>query len=316
MEARDANMSAAVTRAMVAATMTIAWVVAAVSAAVTIAWVVAAVSAAVTIAWVVAAVPATVPVARMVAAVPATVPVARMVAAVPTMTGAMAATMVRGRMMGRMMMISSARDAGQENQTEGQCQKCGELFHGFDLGRRTKHSACKISDVAQADLFMIHQRYSPPFPSMTTTEVKMKAGQADMPASAATAVAGVPAPMAGTRAAAMANGAIAINRMAMAVIARDGSLTINRRAARTAGVRDTAAARMTVSIACLAGGRTEDGEADRDGQQGDDLFHEGWRIGFDLSPQHGGVIIRRSASPAIRDSAKFFCRANSPFGMN
>lgn len=111
-------------------------------------------------------------------------------------------------------------------------------------------------------------------------------------------------PMRGmTGAAAMAHGAVAILRAAMTITTDDHTLTIDRCAAGTAGVREAAATRMavTMAIASLTGGRSEDGKADRDGQEGDEFFHEGWRFGFDLLPHHGGVVIGRGAAAAIRD---------------
>jgi hypothetical protein len=72
----------------------------------------------------------------------------------------------------------------------------------------------------------------------------------------------------------MAHGAVAILEAAMTITTDDHTLTINRGAAGTAGVRE-AAARMAVTIASLAGGWCEDGEADSDSQEGDELFHSG-----------------------------------------
>lgn len=104
-------------------------------------------------------------------------------------------------------------------------------------------------------------------------------GEADATATATVAVRGVPMgrmPMRGmTGAAAMAHGAVAILRAAMTITTDNDTLTIDRCAAGTAGVREAAATRMTVTIACLAGSRSEDGKADRDGQEGDEFFHEG-----------------------------------------
>jgi hypothetical protein len=73
----------------------------------------------------------------------------------------------------------------------------------------------------------------------------------------------------------MAHGAIAILRAAMTITTDDHTLTIDRCAAGTAGVREAAATRMTVTIASLAGSRSEDGKAGRDGQKGNEFFHEG-----------------------------------------
>ena len=80
-------------------------------------------------------------------------------------------------------------------------------------------------------------------------------------------------PMTVARAAAMACGAVAINGVAVAIMAGADTLTINRRAATAAGVREAAAGR-TVAVTCLAGGRSENGKTGGEGQQGDELFHE------------------------------------------
>ncbi len=117
-------------------------------------------------------------------------------------------------------------------------------------------------------------------------------------------------PMRGmTGAAAMAHRAIAILRAAMTITADDDTLTIDRCAAGTAGVREAAATRMTVTmaIASLAGGGCKDGKANSDGQEGDEFFHEGWRFGFDLLPHHGGVIFRRGSRRAIQQPQKISC---------
>ncbi len=74
----------------------------------------------------------------------------------------------------------------------------------------------------------------------------------------------------------MAHRAVAILEAAMTITTNDHTLTINRSAAGTAGVGvATAATRMTVTIASLAGGGCEDGEADSDSQKGDKFFHSG-----------------------------------------
>lgn len=79
--------------------------------------------------------------------------------------------------------------------------------------------------------------------------------------------------MAVARAAAMARGAVAIDGMAVTIMASADTLTINGRAATAAGVREAAAGR-TVAVASLAGGRSENGKTGGEGQQGDELFHE------------------------------------------
>jgi hypothetical protein len=77
-----------------------------------------------------------------------------------------------------------------------------------------------------------------------------------------------------TGSAAMVHLAVAIDRAAMAIIARDDSLTINRCAARVADVGVTTA-RMTMPIARLAGGRSESGKTGGEGKEGDEFFHWG-----------------------------------------
>ena len=103
----------------------------------------------------------------------------------------------------------------------------------------------------------------------------------------------------------MARSAIAIDGTAVAIMTGADTLTINGRAAGTAGVREAAAGR-TVVVACLAGGRSENGKTGGDGQQGDELFHEEGGLCFDLLPHPCGVFIRRGAAEPIRDSAKHF----------
>ena len=106
-------------------------------------------------------------------------------------------------------------------------------------------------------------------------------------------------------AAAMARGAVSIDGMAVAVMAGADALAVNRRAAGTAGVGIAAAGR-TMTVARLAGGRSEDGKTGGDGQQGDELFHEEGGLYFDLLPHPCGVFIRRGAAVRIRGSAKHF----------
>ncbi len=77
----------------------------------------------------------------------------------------------------------------------------------------------------------------------------------------------------------MAHRAIAIHRAAVAIMAHDNTLTINGRAAG-ATVVGVAAVGGTVVIPRLTGGRSEDGKASNDSQQGDEFFHRGWRFRF------------------------------------
>ena len=71
----------------------------------------------------------------------------------------------------------------------------------------------------------------------------------------------------------MAHAAVTIDRATMTIMADDDALTIDGRAAGTAGVR-IATAGMTVTVASLAGGRGENGEAGCDGQESDEFFHD------------------------------------------
>ena len=110
----------------------------------------------------------------------------------------------------------------------------------------------------------------------TATKIEMKARQADVSATAATVtgtMAGaMPAAMTRTRTAAMADRAVAIHRMTVAVVACDSAFTIHRRSAGTAGVGHAAAGGMMM-ISRPHGGRSENGKAGSDSQEGDELFH-------------------------------------------
>ena len=92
-----------------------------------------------------------------------------------------------------------------------------------------------------------------------------------------------------TGAAAMTHGAVAILQAAMTISADDHTLTIDRRAAGAAGMGEATARRavpVPVAVIGLAGGRGENGEAGGDSQEGDDLFHDGGVVSFDLLPLH------------------------------
>lgn len=131
----------------------------------------------------------------------------------------------------------------------------------------------------------------------TTTKIEMKARQADVSATAAAVTAAmtgaVPAAMPVTRTAAMADRAIAINRMAVTIIACDSTFAVNRRATGAASVRVTAAG--AVSIQCLRRGGCEHGKADRDSEEGDDLFHD--ELGFGLSRCRQRAACKSDAAP-------------------
>ena len=59
---------------------------------------------------------------------------------------------------------------------------------------------------------------------------------------------------------------------------------------------------VVVWVTRLHRGRSEDGKAGGDGQEGDDLFHMQWGFDFNSWPRQGGVCMRRSSSPAIQQS--------------
>ncbi|GEP41481.1 hypothetical protein BGE01nite_07720 [Brevifollis gellanilyticus] len=80
----------------------------------------------------------------------------------------------------------------------------------------------------------------------------------------------------------MTHSAVTILQAAMTVTTDNDTLTINRATAGAAVVRE-AAARIAVAMAVISlrGGRGESSQAgDRDGEEGDDLFHDGGRSLF------------------------------------
>lgn len=63
---------------------------------------------------------------------------------------------------------------------------------------------------------------------------------------------------------------------------------------------------VTVVVTRLRGGRSEHGKASGDGEEGEEFFHDGWWFALDGLPHPCGVIIRRGAAAAIRDSRILF----------
>lgn len=129
--------------------------------------------------------------------------------------------------------------------------------------------------------------------SATASEIKMEARQAEVSAATvvgtmAGAVPAMPMSASITRAAAMADGAVAIDGMPVTVIARHRPFAVNRSAAGTAVVRK-APAGGAVEITRLRGGWGEDCKACDGSQESDEFFHDERGDGFDLLPHSCGV---------------------------
>lgn len=151
----------------------------------------------------------------------------------------------------------------------------------------------------------------------TAAKIKMKAWKTDVSTIAAeigTMTGVVTATITVTWAAAMADDAVTIDGMTVAVVAGDGAFAIHWRAARAAVVRETATG--AVAVKRLRGGGREDSKAGGQCEEGDEFFHSGWRVAFDLLPRSCGVFIRRGAPAAIRDSSNIFLLTSESQGVN
>lgn len=118
----------------------------------------------------------------------------------------------------------------------------------------------------------------------TAAKVSMESRQADVSAATAAAAAGAmtaaitgaeTAAMTRSRTAAMTDGAVAIDRMPVAVVARHRTFAVNRSAAGAAVVRVAATGGMTMAVEGLGCGWHEHREGGDSGQGGDELFHDG-----------------------------------------